>query len=277
MALKTIAAASFLVAVRASEAHACVNGECLNSAESEEASLLAFKASRTFNLSKWFSGFGLSSCFNDRGHFFPCGDGQCCGNSCKAKGDLCCRNSLGDSFPCQKGGECCGNACAAPGSKCCNKGKPGYEYPVAKGTACASESITCRGSNGQKFQCGAGSSCCGDICVGPGDTCCKGTGGNFVCGGNSKCCGNSCQAPGSKCCITKGLNYPVTKGTQCAGWDSGSTVCHNRNGDEFLCGAKSSCCGDICAGAGSPCCQNEEGTDFVCAAGGRCGKNVCLR
>merc|ERR1711879_527604 len=103
MALKTIAAAaSFLVAVRASEAHACVNGECLNSAESEEASLLAFKTSRTFNLSKWFSGFGISACFNDRGHFFPCGDGQCCGNSCKAKGDLCCRNSLGDSFPCQK-------------------------------------------------------------------------------------------------------------------------------------------------------------------------------
>merc|ERR1712157_343537 len=82
-------------------------------------------------------------------------------------------------------------------------------------------------------------------------------GGNFVCGGNSKCCGNSCQAPGSKCCITKGLNYPVTKGTQCAGWNSGSTVCHNRRGDEFLCGAKSSCCGDVCAGAGSPCCQNE--------------------
>merc|ERR1711879_433818 len=128
------------------------NGECLNSAESEEASLLAFKTSRTFNLSKWFSGFGISACFNDRGHFFPCGDGQCCGNSCKAKGDLCCRNSLGDSFPCQKGGECCGNACAAPGSKCCNKGKPGYEYPVAKGTACTSEySVTCREAMDNSF------------------------------------------------------------------------------------------------------------------------------
>merc|ERR1711879_1137397 len=134
------------------------------------------------------------------------------------------------------------------GSKCCNKGKPGYEYPVAEGTACTSDSVTCINSNGNEFQCGAG----------------------------SQCCGNTCKAPGSKCCRTKGLNYAVAEGTKCAGWNSGSIVCTNRYSAEFLCGAHSSCCGDLCAGAGGVCCQNEEGYDFVCGAGSRCGKNVCL-
>jgi len=278
MALKKLAAAaSLLLVVQASEASSdtCTNGECID----EESSLLALRTNKGLNLTKWFKGFGMNSCFNSHGTFFPCGDGQCCGNACKAKGDLCCTNHKGYQFPCQKGGECCGNACAAPGSKCCNKGKKGYEYPVSKGTACAAavpKPVTCRNSQRKPFQCGAGSSCCGDICVGPGGTCCKGFGHSFVCGPGSKCCGNSCQAPGSKCCITKGLNYPVTEGTQCAGWNSGSTKCLNRRGDEFFCGPKSSCCGDICAGAGSPCCQNEQGKDFVCAAGNRCGKNVCL-
>merc|ERR1712160_151419 len=57
---------------------------------------------------------------------------------------------------------------------------------------------------GDEFQCGAGSSCCGDICVGEGGACCQGSNHNFVCGSGSKCCGNTCQAPGSKCCHTKG-------------------------------------------------------------------------
>lgn len=225
---------------------------------------------------QWFERWGVKMCSNNEGLEFACGDGECCGQVCKAEGDLCCRNDLGAAFPCQAGGECCGNACAAPGSKCCNKGKRGYEYPVAEGTACTSDSETCTNSDGKKFQCGAGSTCCGDICSGPGGVCCKGSSSNFVCGPGSQCCGNTCQAPGSKCCHTKGLNYAVTEGTKCAGWNSGSVVCKNRYGAEFLCGAHSSCCGNLCAGAGGVCCQNQDGEDFVCGAGSRCGKNVCL-
>lgn len=277
MAIKQLAAAaSLILAVRAAPqapVNECLDGECVN----EESSLMAFRPPQGFmNMTKWFAGWGVSMCRNKYGVEFCCGDGECCGNVCKAKGDLCCRNDLGDTFPCQAGGECCGNACAAPGSKCCNKGKPGYEYPVSEGTACTGDSIECINSHGNAFQCGAGSSCCGDICVAPGGVCCKSSGHSFVCGPNSKCCGNSCQAPGSKCCHTKGLDYPVTKDTKCVGWNSGSVVCQNRYGAEFQCGAKSSCCGDICAGEGSTCCQNVEGTDFVCAPGSRCGKNVCL-
>jgi len=265
-----------VVAIRASShwpSEQCADGECMN----EESSLMALRPPKdSQNWTKFFGRWGVSVCRNDEGLEFACGDGECCGQVCKAEGDLCCRNDLGDAFPCQKGGECCGNACGAPGSKCCNKGKRGYEYPVAEGTACTSDSVTCINSKGDEFQCGAGSSCCGDICVGEGGACCQGSNHNFVCGSGSKCCGNTCQAPGSKCCHTKGLNYAVTKATQCAGWNSGSVVCENRYGVEFLCGARSSCCGNICAGEGSACCQNKEGTDFVCGAGSRCGKNVCL-
>merc|ERR1719296_639661 len=176
----------------------------------------------------------MNSCINEQGKFFPCGAGECCGNACKAEGDLCCKNHKGYLFPCQKGGDCCGNACAAPGSKCCNKVKKGTQ--CARAGAPPPKSVTCKNSQGNKFQCGAGSSCCGDICVGPGGTCCKGFGHSFVRGPNNKCCGNSCEAPGSKCCITKGLNYPVAKGTECAGWNSGSVKCRNRYAQEFLCG-----------------------------------------
>merc|ERR1711992_270144 len=216
-------------------------------------------------------------CHNRRSEAFQCAAGDSrCGDVCVAAGDVCCTNVNGNNFPCQgKGGQCCGNACAAPGSKCC-KGKRGYEYPVAEGTACTSDSVTCTNSDGNAFQCGAGSSCCGDICSGPGGVCCKGSSSNFVCGPGNQCCGNTCQAPGSKCCHTKGLNYAVTEGTKCAGWNSGSVACKNRYGAEFLCGAHSSCCGNLCAGAGGVCCQNEDGEDFVCGAGSRCGKNVCL-
>merc|ERR1712045_66418 len=210
------------------------------------------------------------------GHFFPCGDGQCCGNSCKAKGDLCCRNSLGDSFPCQKGGECCGGACQAPGSKCCNKGKPGYEYPVSEAIACTEETVRCTNSHGDKFQCAANNTCCGDVCAGPGSVCCHtGSAPGFPCAPGNTCCGNSCQAPGSRCCVSKGMNYPVTEDSKCAGWELGSRPCVNRYGVSFWCSKDSTCCGDICAGAGSSCCQNQYGNDFVCAPGSMCGKNVC--
>jgi len=252
----------------------CSDGECMNN---EESSLLAVKAPK-FNLTKWFGGWGVNMCFNRNLHAFPCGDGQCCGDVCKAKGDLCCRNDVGYYFPCGKGGSCCGNACAAKGSKCCNKGlfKKGYEYPVSKGTKCADAPVKCKNSQGNTFQCGAGSSCCGDICVGPNSTCCHSMKHTFVCGPGSGCCGNSCVAPGSKCCRVKGLDYPVTKATKCAGWFSGSVPCTNRQNQEFLCAAHNTCCGNICAGPGSSCCRNAQGADFVCAPGTRCGKNVCV-
>lgn len=252
------------------QSESCSDGECMN----EDSSLLAVRPPK-WNITKWFDHWGVSTCHNRFHVPFPCGDGQCCGDICKAKGDLCCKNDNGNFFACGRGGSCCGNACAAKGSKCCNKGKIGYEYPVAKGTACTSDSVKCR-SGHRTFECGAGSSCCGDICVGPGDVCCENMGHNFVCGKGNTCCGNSCTAPGSKCCRTRGLNYPVTKATKCAGWSSGSIECHNRRGEVFLCGAGSSCCGDICAGPGSACCKNAQRHDFVCAPGSRCGKNACL-
>lgn len=274
MAPRLFVAASFAVlALQASadvSTDTCADGEC-----AEENSLLSVRTEH-WNLTKYMNFWNVKMCINRKGHPFPCGDGQCCGDVCKAEGDLCCRNTNGNFFPCQQGGSCCGNACAAPGSKCCNKGKPGYEYPVAKGDACTSDSVTCINSHGDKFQCGRGSSCCGDICVAPGDVCCHSGKHSFACAHGNKCCGNSCQAPGSKCCQTRGLAYPVTKHTKCAGWKQGSITCINRRGQEFQCGAGSSCCGDICAGAGSACCQNQHGNDFVCAAGMRCGKNACI-
>jgi len=243
----------------------------------EESSLLAVNAPK-WNLTQWFNKWGVGMCINRQGKPFPCGDGECCGDVCKAKGDLCCKNDIGYSFPCQKGGSCCGNACAAPGSKCCNKGKKGYAYPVSKDTECAEDSsVRCRNSQGKEFLCAAGNTCCGDVCAGPGSTCCNtGAAAGFPCAPGNRCCGNTCVAPGSKCCRTKGLDYAVTKATKCAGWASGSRTCINRYGSEFWCSKDSTCCGDVCAGAGSSCCKNAEGNNFVCAPGSRCGKNVCV-
>merc|ERR1719330_915954 len=91
---------------------------------SEETALMALRPPKgSKNTTEWFDRWGVKMCRNNEGLEFACGDGECCGQVCKAEGDLCCRNDLCDAFPCQAGGECCGNACAAPGSKCCNKGK----------------------------------------------------------------------------------------------------------------------------------------------------------
>jgi len=82
-----------------------------------------------------------TACSNRQGTKFMCAGGdRCCGDVCVAKGDICCENVNGNSFPCQGGGgQCCGNACAAPGSKCCKS--PLVEksrwYPVSKDTKCA--------------------------------------------------------------------------------------------------------------------------------------------
>merc|ERR1712203_77616 len=137
-----------------------------------------------------------------------------------------CKNSHGDSFPCQGGGECCGNACAAPGSKCCKPfGPKSAWYPVSEDTPCLHESTQCRNDQGNKFECAAGDRCCGGACVAHGDACCENVLGNhFPCQRNNKgeggCCGNACYAPGSKCCwspwVAKSRWYPVTKATKCA-------------------------------------------------------------
>jgi len=82
-----------------------------------------------------------TTCWNRQGAKFMCAGGdRCCGDVCVGKGDVCCENVNGNSFPCQGGGgQCCGNACAAPGSKCCKS--PLVEksrwYPVTKDTKCA--------------------------------------------------------------------------------------------------------------------------------------------
>jgi len=69
-----------------------------------------------------------------------CGDGVPCGDTCMARGDVCCQNVNGDPFPCQGGGGgCCGNACFAPGSKCCKEGQKEMWYPVSEETKCTSD------------------------------------------------------------------------------------------------------------------------------------------
>merc|ERR1719362_1189948 len=96
----------------------------------DENSLLALR-------SKSSSG---KTCHNVNGDPFQCAEGYtCCGNACKAPGDLCCENAEKYKFPCQgNGGSCCGNACAAPGSKCCKVGEKRLWYPVSKDTQCRS-------------------------------------------------------------------------------------------------------------------------------------------
>merc|ERR1719356_1344542 len=99
----------------------------------EDSSLLAVRPPK-WNITKWFDHWGVSTCHNRFHVPFPCGDGQCCGDICKAKGDLCCKNDNGNTFPCQRG------------SKCCDKGRPGLtKYPVSKGTKCAQvhKGVTC--------------------------------------------------------------------------------------------------------------------------------------
>jgi len=69
-----------------------------------------------------------------------CGDGVPCGDTCMARGDVCCHNVNGAPFPCGgRGGGCCGNACYAPGSKCCKVGSKETWYPVSKETKCRSD------------------------------------------------------------------------------------------------------------------------------------------
>merc|ERR1719384_443891 len=131
-----VACALGVVSVKGEEA--CVGDEC-----TEEASLLSVKSFSDSDTPPWAHLFkSWHKCKNRYGVEFPCGEGECCGDSCKAKGDLCCFNDNGNSFPCQKGGSCCGNACAAPGSKCCTAWN-GYKYPVSKDSDCARDSLQC--------------------------------------------------------------------------------------------------------------------------------------
>merc|ERR1712027_180875 len=177
-------------------------------------------------------------CTNSLGHSFDCGGGvdTCCGDGCKAPGDMCCTNANNDKFPCH--GSCCGNACAAPGSKCCRVGNFTEWYPVSYDTQCRSlvaqsgviaevprqrqggmlqASGRCTNSHGHEFDCGGGvETCCGNGCKAPGDVCCTNANNDkFPCHGS--CCGNACAAPGSKCCKVGNFTewYPVSDDTEC--------------------------------------------------------------
>merc|ERR1719203_2084898 len=202
--------------------------------------------------------------------WYPVSEGTQCAGESPAPGlveaheteqeSVTCVNVNGDRFPCGAQSTCCGNAGAAPGSKCCRPhGRPRREwYPVSVGTQCAGsierEAVFCVNSVGDRFPCGAGSTCCG----------------------------NACAAPGSKCCRPHGRPrrewYPVSADTQCAGSDDqeqeqdvvtpsypdrvdetehAAVTCLNGNGDRLPCGAQSTCCGNACAAPGSKCCRPE--------------------
>jgi len=152
-----------------------------------------------------------------------CGDGVPCGDTCMARGDVCCQNVNGDPFPCEGGGGgCCGNACFAPGSKCCKEGEKETWYPVSKETKCSEESsrlpLQSPLETSGLGRCGDGVPC-GDTCMARGDVCCQNVNGDpFPCqGGGGGCCGNACFAPGSKCCKEgqKETWYPVSEETKC--------------------------------------------------------------
>ena len=136
-------------------------------------------------------------------------------------------------------------------------------------------SKVCWNRQGVMFVCGANYECCGDVCVVEGGACCTNKLGNdFSCGKDSECCGNACMSPGSKCCENaQGYQYPVTAATVCA--DELSVHCENTNGDPFLCGKGSSCCGDICVAPGGTCCANTQGHNFACGKGDSCCGNAC--
>jgi len=105
------------------------DGEC----GSEESSLLALRGEQNSDTRR-------ITCHNRDNAPFNCALGDtCCGDVCVAKGDVCCVNINGNTFPCQgKGGGCCGNACFAPGSKCCMSffKRKNLWYPVSKQTKC---------------------------------------------------------------------------------------------------------------------------------------------
>lgn len=251
-------AAAFVVA---SADNVCRGDACVD----EETSLLSLRSAVAVKGTKCNNRFGVE---------FACGEGECCGDICMAKGGTCCQNALNADFACAEGNTCCGNACAAKSDKCCEDEDTGYKFPA---TTCPADAVQCTNRQGNQFICGEKSSCCGDVCVGAGGVCCVNEyGNNFPCGEGSTCCGNSCAAPGSKCCDVKGVKLPVTKDTQCPGGSATSITCTNRNGAEFYCGENSSCCGDICVGAGGQCCTNDNGNNFACGANSRCAGNICL-
>jgi len=287
-------------AVVLGESDCYASGDC----GSEESSLLAVRK----HDSEVRRRLPAITCWNRQGNQFQCAGGdRCCGDVCVGKGDVCCENVDGNSFPCQGGGgQCCGNACAAPGSKCCKSSSVERSrwYPVTSDTECAfsdmvndsdaqssllaadkedSEtrrrlpSTTCFNRQGAKFMCAGGDRCCGDICVGKGDVCCENVDGNsFPCQGEGgQCCGNACAAPGSKCCksssVEKSRWYPVTKDTECAFTD---TVANATLESALLAVDKQD--SETRRRLPSITCYNRQGAQFMCAGGDRCCGDVCV-
>merc|ERR1719512_279018 len=256
-----------------------------------------------------------TQCTNRHGTPFQCAAGDsCCGDVCVARGDVCCVNVEGNSFPCQgNGGQCCGNACAAPGSKCCRSPfvAKSMWYPVTQATTCAfsflaSDGATpyqkqvkapvallesddaaptqCTNRHGTPFQCAANDRCCGDVCVAQGDVCCVNVEGNFFpCQGKGgQFCGNACAAPGSKCCrsplVERSRWYPVSKETKC----SFSLLEEDDASPEQLEDDRDAVPEEGGAmlveidSAAPTQCTNRHGTPFQCAAGDSCCGDVCV-
>lgn len=134
-------------------------------------------------------------------------------------------------------------------------------------------STVCTNSFGVEFPCGQGE-CCGNICMAAGGTCCKNKfNEDFACAAGDSCCGNACASAESECCAgIDGNQYPVAKGSDCS---DDYVKCTNRNGNKFLCGPDSSCCGDVCSGLGGVCCVNNLGNNFVCGKDSTCCGNSC--
>merc|ERR1711963_828562 len=67
-----------------------------------------------------------------------------------------------------------------------------------------------------------------------------------------------------------GDKYPVAPGTACSSDIDESVRCTNRNGDPFVCGKGSICCGDICVAPGGTCCTNSAGYKYAVTAETMC-------
>jgi len=96
---------------------------------------------------------------------------------------------------------------------------------------------------------------------------------NLVITGTGGLCGplpSACSRKGVFCDVINNFpNCPPAPGPPV------TKHCRNRYGTPFVCGAESSCCGDICVGKGGKCCTNAVDNNFACGAGSSCCGNAC--